>query len=216
MLVISGKRPVRRTEGRAYQQVEIPTGSFRRAVELGVDIEADAARATFEDGLLRVELPIQAAGVDARRCRSSGPPIERGRRELIEFEGEVPGGSPIEIVTTEEIEDALASRRRAAGGAAGAAAPRHGHLPGDADAARRRPGALDQADRRRPLRRPGARHGRLQGPRARRARARRHRAGRRRRRRRADAQGPGRDDPDPRPGHRSGSGSGASSRPSPT
>ena len=39
MLVISGKRPVRRTEGRAYQQVEIPTGSFRRAVELGVDID---------------------------------------------------------------------------------------------------------------------------------------------------------------------------------
>jgi HSP20 family protein len=72
MLVISGKRPVRRTEGRAYQQVEIPTGSFRRAVELGVDIEADSARATFEDGLLRVVLPIRLPESTARQV-----PIER-------------------------------------------------------------------------------------------------------------------------------------------
>ena len=39
MLVVSGNRPVRQTEGRAYQQVEIPTGTFRRAVELGVDVD---------------------------------------------------------------------------------------------------------------------------------------------------------------------------------
>src|SRR5215210_4399542 len=42
VLVVSGNRPVRETEGRAYQQVEIPTGSFRRAIELGVDVDADA------------------------------------------------------------------------------------------------------------------------------------------------------------------------------
>jgi len=75
MLVIAGRRPVRRTEGRAYQQVEIPTGSFRRAVELGVDVDADAARATFEDGLLRIELPIRLPEAGARRVpveRSSG------------------------------------------------------------------------------------------------------------------------------------------------
>jgi HSP20 family protein len=59
VLLISGRRPVRRTEGRAYQQVEIPTGSFRRAIELGVDIDAADARATFADGLLKVELPIR-------------------------------------------------------------------------------------------------------------------------------------------------------------
>jgi len=75
MLVITGERPVRRTEGRAYQQVEIPTGSFRRAVELGVDVEAEAARATFEDGLLRIELPIRMPDASARKVpveRSSG------------------------------------------------------------------------------------------------------------------------------------------------
>lgn len=58
-LVISGTRPVRRTEGRAYQQVEIPTGSFRRAIELGVDVDAERARASFDEGLLRVELPVR-------------------------------------------------------------------------------------------------------------------------------------------------------------
>ena len=58
-LVISGTRPVRRTEGRAYQQVEIPTGSFRRAIELGVDVIAERARASFDEGLLRVELPVR-------------------------------------------------------------------------------------------------------------------------------------------------------------
>lgn len=59
MVVVSGKRPVRETKGRAYQQVEIPTGPFRRAIKLGVDVDAERARATFEDGLLRVELPVR-------------------------------------------------------------------------------------------------------------------------------------------------------------
>jgi HSP20 family protein len=72
MLVISGTRPVRRTEGRAYQQVEIPTGTFRRAIELGVDIDSNGARAAFRDGLLRIELPIELPEAMARRV-----PIER-------------------------------------------------------------------------------------------------------------------------------------------
>lgn len=71
-LVISGKRPVRDTQGRAYQQVEIPTGAFRRVIGLGVDIDPERARATFEDGLLRVELPIRLPEATARRV-----PIER-------------------------------------------------------------------------------------------------------------------------------------------
>jgi HSP20 family protein len=72
-LVVSGKRPVRETQGRAYQQVEIPTGAFRRAVELGTEVDADRARATFEDGLLRVELPVR---IPDRTARSV--PIEGG------------------------------------------------------------------------------------------------------------------------------------------
>ncbi|HEY6654162.1 MAG TPA: Hsp20/alpha crystallin family protein [Solirubrobacterales bacterium] len=56
-LVISGERPVRETEGRTYQQVELPSGPFRRVVELSVDVDAERAQATYEDGILRVALP---------------------------------------------------------------------------------------------------------------------------------------------------------------
>ena len=58
-LVISGEKPVRETEGRTYQQVELPSGPFRRVVELSVDVEADSAEATYDDGVLRIELPIR-------------------------------------------------------------------------------------------------------------------------------------------------------------
>lgn len=72
-LVISGRRPVRRTEGRAYQQVEIPTGAFRRVIELGVDVVADRARATFDEGLLEVELPIRMPDATSRRVPIETP-----------------------------------------------------------------------------------------------------------------------------------------------
>jgi HSP20 family protein len=72
-LVISGERPVQETEGRVYQQVEIEAGPFRRVVELNADVVADEARATYEDGVLRVELPLSAAGEAIRRV-----PIEQG------------------------------------------------------------------------------------------------------------------------------------------
>lgn len=58
-LVISGERPVRETEGRTYQQVELPSGPFRRVVELSVDVVADQAQATYDDGILRIELPVR-------------------------------------------------------------------------------------------------------------------------------------------------------------
>lgn len=58
-LTIVGVRPVPETEGRVYQQVEIPTGPFRHVVELQVDVESDKAGATYEDGVLRVELPLR-------------------------------------------------------------------------------------------------------------------------------------------------------------
>ncbi|MBM3666480.1 MAG: Hsp20/alpha crystallin family protein [Actinobacteria bacterium] len=58
-LVLSGRRPVRDTEGRTYQQVELPSGPFRRVIELSVDVAADQAQATYEDGILRVELPVR-------------------------------------------------------------------------------------------------------------------------------------------------------------
>jgi HSP20 family protein len=71
-LIMSGSRPVRETEGRAYQQVEIPTGAFRRVIELGVEVVAEDVTATFEDGILRIELPVKVAEKSARKV-----PIER-------------------------------------------------------------------------------------------------------------------------------------------
>ena len=93
-LVISGEKPVRETEGRTYQQVELPSGPFRRVIELSVDVEADRAEATYEDGVLRIELPIRLP--DARpadESRSSGtdervrpwPTSRRPELEVVEI-----------------------------------------------------------------------------------------------------------------------------------
>ncbi len=70
-LVISGERPVRDVEGRTYQQVELPSGPFRRVVELSADVECGEAAATYLDGVLRVELPLRV------REESHRVPIER-------------------------------------------------------------------------------------------------------------------------------------------
>jgi HSP20 family protein len=67
-LVISGHRaPVDATEGRAFQQIEIEHGPFRRTVQLGADVVAEQARAAYTDGLLRVELPLKRPEETARR-----------------------------------------------------------------------------------------------------------------------------------------------------
>jgi HSP20 family protein len=66
-LVISGERPLQETEGRVYQQVEIQSGPFRRSVRLNADVDADRARATYDDGILRVELPLRVVSGEARQ-----------------------------------------------------------------------------------------------------------------------------------------------------
>lgn len=81
-LVIAGRRRQGADERRLYQQIEIEHGLFRRVVELGADVVADAASATYEDGLLRVELPlaepekIQLTPVH----KKAGDPPARSRR----------------------------------------------------------------------------------------------------------------------------------------
>ena len=57
-LTIAGQRRPADAEGRMYQQVEIEYGPFRRVVTLGADVQADAAKAVYEDGILRIELPL--------------------------------------------------------------------------------------------------------------------------------------------------------------
>jgi HSP20 family protein len=61
-LILSGRRRSTAVEGDVYQQVEIERGPFRRVIELAEDVQADACRARYEHGMLRVELPLHGAG----------------------------------------------------------------------------------------------------------------------------------------------------------
>jgi HSP20 family protein len=66
-LLIAGVRRAQPSEGRVYQQIEIEHGPFRRVVELGADVATDEADATFDDGILRVEVPLSPREPQARR-----------------------------------------------------------------------------------------------------------------------------------------------------
>ena len=57
-LILSGHRDPQAGEDRVYQQLEIEHGPFRRVVALGADVDADAAEAKYEDGILTVKLPL--------------------------------------------------------------------------------------------------------------------------------------------------------------
>jgi HSP20 family protein len=72
-LVISGVRPASADEGRLYQQVEIEHGRFKRAIQLGADVDGERAKAVYEDGILRVELPLAK-----REQKRHTVPIESG------------------------------------------------------------------------------------------------------------------------------------------
>jgi HSP20 family protein len=75
-LVISGERKTRDPEGRVYQQIEIEQGPFQREVELGIEVAAGEAKATYEDGILKVELPlVEESG--ATQVRIGGAPSRR-------------------------------------------------------------------------------------------------------------------------------------------
>ena len=71
-LAIVGERQVQESEGRVYQQIEIPSGHFRRVVELQVEVDAERASATYEEGILRIDLPLRDPHESTRRV-----PIDR-------------------------------------------------------------------------------------------------------------------------------------------
>jgi HSP20 family protein len=65
-LILSGRREPAPIESDLYQQIEIERGAFRRTVELGAEVVGEQAKASYEDGMLRVELPLAGAGAPAR------------------------------------------------------------------------------------------------------------------------------------------------------
>ncbi len=72
-LVLAGVRRPDEADGRVYQQLEIEHGPFRRVVSLGVEVDPDAARAVYRDGILTVELPVLEPSPGSRTVRISKP-----------------------------------------------------------------------------------------------------------------------------------------------
>src|SRR3954454_12467172 len=66
-LLIAGERRSADAEGCVYQQIEIEHGPFRRLVELGVDVVAEEAKASYEDGMLEVQIPLARPDQTTRR-----------------------------------------------------------------------------------------------------------------------------------------------------
>jgi HSP20 family protein len=66
-LLIAGERRPTEAGGRLYQQVEIEHGPFKRVVELGADVVAGDASASYTDGVLQVEIPLAAPDESVRR-----------------------------------------------------------------------------------------------------------------------------------------------------
>ena len=65
-LVLTGQRRPEHEEGRVHQQVEIEHGPFRRVITLSAEVRAEEARAVYEDGILRIELPLVEPGTRTR------------------------------------------------------------------------------------------------------------------------------------------------------
>jgi HSP20 family protein len=66
-LILSGQRRAAAVEGDLYQQVEIERGAFRRVVDLAQDVRAEDAQARYENGMLRIELPLHGERQVSRR-----------------------------------------------------------------------------------------------------------------------------------------------------
>jgi HSP20 family protein len=58
VLLITGERKRPKVRGRVYQQMEIESGPFQRQVRLVEDVDPQHARASFENGVLTIELPV--------------------------------------------------------------------------------------------------------------------------------------------------------------
>lgn len=74
VLVVSGHRPRGQRESRRYRHIEIDHGAFERRIMLGESVDAGAAEASYERGLLTIVLPLarRAAGPVRLRVTRGG------------------------------------------------------------------------------------------------------------------------------------------------
>jgi HSP20 family protein len=66
VLQIAGTRERPTVPGAHYHSMEIEYGAFQRRVELGDEIDAARATATYDRGMLRVVLPIAARALEPK------------------------------------------------------------------------------------------------------------------------------------------------------
>jgi HSP20 family protein len=74
-LTIAGQRTRPRVEGQVYQQAEIDYGRFERLIQLDRGVDASAATASYDAGMLRIALPVVA---QATRRRAAAIVVRRG------------------------------------------------------------------------------------------------------------------------------------------
>jgi HSP20 family protein len=58
VLVIAGVRERPQVDGARYLAIEIEYGAFERRIELGEDVDTEAATARYDRGMLKVVLPV--------------------------------------------------------------------------------------------------------------------------------------------------------------
>ena len=66
----------RRSSGARYLAIEIEYGAFERRIELGEDVDAEAATARYDRGMLKIVLPVAQ-----RKARQGKVPVDVGRSE---------------------------------------------------------------------------------------------------------------------------------------
>jgi HSP20 family protein len=67
-LTIAGQRNRPRVDGQIYQQAEIDYGRFERSIQLDRGVDAAAATASYEAGMLRIAMPVVARAPRRRRA----------------------------------------------------------------------------------------------------------------------------------------------------
>ena len=73
-LTIAGQRQPSASEECVYQQVEIERGRFRRVVALPGEVEGQRVTASYQAGMLRIELPLVRRQAGATAVPIESPP----------------------------------------------------------------------------------------------------------------------------------------------